>query len=66
VKDIRGRGLKIGERVRIEEDIPSIDGMLYKDTICKVESFNNTKIQVQDRSGKLWWVISNQISSSFL
>ncbi len=66
MKDIRGRGLKIGERVRIEEDIPSIDGMLYKDTICKVESFNNTKIQVQDRSGKLWWVISNQISSSFL
>ena len=66
MKDIRGRNLKIGEKVRIEEDIPSVNGMLYKDTICKVESFNNTKIQVQDRSGKLWWVISNQISSSFL
>ena len=66
MKDIRGRSLEVGERVRIEEDIPSIDGMLYKDTICKVESFNNTKIQVQDRSGKLWWVVSNQISASFL
>ena len=66
MKDIRGRGLKIGERVRIEEDIPSIDGMLYKDTICKVESFNNKKIQVQDRSGKLWWVGCNQVSASFL
>ena len=64
--DYKGRKLQIGERVRIEEDIPSENGMLYKDTIVKDEAHNKDKIQVQDRSGKLWWVGSNQISASFL
>ncbi len=66
MKDIKGKKLNIGIRVCVQEDIPSVNGMLYKDTICKVESFNNTKIQVQDRSGKLWWVGYNQVSASFL
>ena len=66
IKDVRGRTLKINERVRIEEDIPTIYGMLYKNTIVKIEAHKDNKIQVQDRSGKLWWVGSNQISTSFL
>tara|TARA_Y100001937_G_scaffold97314_1_gene132517 strand:- start:334 stop:534 length:201 start_codon:yes stop_codon:yes gene_type:complete len=66
MKDIKGRGLKVGERVRIEEDIPSVNGMLYKHSIVKVEAGKNNKIQVQDRSGKLWWVNGNQVSASFL
>jgi len=66
MKDVRGRCLKVGERVRIEEDIPSVNGMLYRHTICKVEALNEGKLQVQDRSGKLWWVASNQVSASFL
>ena len=64
--DYKGRTLTVGKRVRIEEDIPSENGMLYKDTIVKVEAHKNDKIQVQDRSGKLWWVGSNQVSASFL
>ena len=36
--DYKGRVLKIGERVRVEQDVPSVDGMLYKHTIVKVES----------------------------
>tara|TARA_Y100000996_G_scaffold358264_1_gene299833 strand:- start:521 stop:721 length:201 start_codon:yes stop_codon:yes gene_type:complete len=64
--DNKGRVLKIGERVRIEQDIPSVDGMLYKHTIVKVESHSGEKIRVQDRSGKLWWVGYNQVSASFL
>ena len=66
MKDYRGRKLRIGERVRIETDIPSPDGMLYKNSIVKVEALNEDKIQVQDRSGKLWWVNGNQVSASFL
>ena len=64
--DYKGRVLKIGERACIQEDIPSVNGMLYKNTIVKVEAHKDEKIQVQDRSGKLWWVASNQISCSFL
>jgi len=66
MKDVRGRILKISDRVRIEEDIPSVDGMLYKDTIVKVDSLDESKVRVQDRSGKLWWVGYNQVSASFL
>ena len=66
MKDVRGTKLSIGERVCIQEDIPSVDGMLYKNTIVKIEAHKDNKIQVQDRSGKLWWVGSNQISASFL
>tara|TARA_R100000008_G_C3500797_1_gene123582 strand:+ start:56 stop:256 length:201 start_codon:yes stop_codon:yes gene_type:complete len=66
MRDIRGKNVIVGERVRIEEDIPSVDGMLYRNTLCKIDSFTNDKIRVQDRSGKLWWVSQNQISASFL
>ena len=64
--DYKNRKLEIGDKARIQEDIPSIDGMLYKNTIVKVEAFNDKKLQVQDRSGKLWWVDGNQVSASFL
>ena len=66
MKDIKGTILKIGKRVCIQEDISSVNGMLYKNTICKVEALEDSKLQIQDRSGKLWWVTGNQISASFL
>ena len=66
MKDIRGTMLKIGKRVCIQEDIPSVNGMLYKNTMVKVEALDESKVQVQDRSGKLWWVQYSQVSASFL
>jgi len=66
MKDIKGKSLEVGERVCIQEDIATVNGMLYKNTICKVEGFDTKKVQVQDRSGKLWWVTGNQESASFL
>ena len=66
MKDVRGTKLSVGKRVCIQEDIPSVNGMLYKNTICKVEALQENKIQIQDRSGKLWWVTGNQVSASFL
>ena len=66
MKDIKGKSLEVGERVCIQEDIPTIDGMLYKNSIVKVDSLEESKLRVQDRSGKLWWVAYNQVSASFL
>ncbi len=66
MKDVKGIKLNIGKRVCIQEDIPSVNGMLYKNTIVKVEALEESKLQVQDRSGKLWWVAYNQVSASFL
>ncbi len=66
--DYRGRELQIGQRVRIEVDIPSPEGMLYKDSIVKLDEFNikTKKIRVTDNLGKVWWVEPTQVSSSFL
>ena len=66
--DGRGRELSIGQRVRIETDIPSENGMLYRDTIVKLDEFNDklNKIRVTDSLGKVWWVEPTQVSSSFL
>ena len=38
MKDVKGHVLKVSERDCIQEDIPTVDGMLYKNTICKVDS----------------------------
>ena len=66
MKDVKGSKLSVGKRVCIQQDIPTVDGMLYKNTICKVDSLEESKLRVQDRSGKLWWVAYNQVSASFL
>ena len=66
MKDIRGFKLELGKRVCIQDDIPSVNGMLYKNTIVKVEALEDSKLQIQDRSGKLWWVLYHQVSASFL
>ena len=66
--DIRNRKLSIGQRVRIENDIPSENGMLYKDSIVKLDEWNDItkKIRVTDSLGKIWWIEPNQVSASFL
>ena len=66
MKDVKGTKLSIGKRVCIQQDIPTVDGMLYKNTICKIDSLEESKLRVQDRSGKLWWVNYSQVSASFL
>ena len=66
--DYRGRELSIGQRVRIENDIPSENGMLYKHQIVKLDEFNDKtkKIRVTDSLGKVWWIEPTQVSCSFL
>ena len=66
MKDVRGTKLKISDRVCIQENIATVNGMLYENTICKVEDLKESKLRVQDRSGKLWWVQYSQVSASFL
>ena len=66
--DYRNRPLEIGKKVRIEQDIPSENGMLYKDSIVKLDEFNNktSKVRVTDSLGKVWWVEPKQLSAGFL
>ncbi len=66
--DYRGRNLEVGERVKIQFDIPSVDGMLYKNQIVKLSEWNDStkKIKVTDSLGKIWWIEPSQVSCSFL
>ena len=66
--DYKNRKIEIGERVRVEKDIPSPDGMLYKNTIVKIDEWNDStrKIRVTDSLGKVWWVNPSEVSASFL
>tara|TARA_Y100001973_G_C5095402_1_gene279740 strand:+ start:496 stop:705 length:210 start_codon:yes stop_codon:yes gene_type:complete len=66
--DYKNRKLNVGERVRMEKDVPSPDGMLYKNQIVKVTEWNDKtkKIRVTDNLGKIWWVEPTHISCSFL
>ena len=66
--DNRNRKINIGDKVRIEKDIPSVNGMLYKNTIVKIDDHNQleNRIKVTDTLGKIWWITTNDVSSSYL
>ena len=66
--DYKGRTLEVGKRVCVQEDIPSENGMLYKNSVVKLDEFNTTtkKIRVTDNLGKVWWIEPTSVSCSFL
>ena len=66
--DHKGRGLKVGNRVCVQLDIPSENGMLHKNSIVKLDEWNDVtkKIRVTDNLGKVWWIEPSQVSCSFL
>ena len=66
--DYKGRGLEVGKRVCVQEDIPSPNGMLYKNSVVKLDEWNETtkKIRVTDNLGKVWWIEPTQVSCIFL
>ena len=66
--DYKQRELKVGQKVKILKNIPSVDGMLYENTIVKISEYDDTKetIRVTDGLGKIWWIEPSVVSASFL
>ena len=60
------KNFSVGDKVRIIKDIPSVDGMLHKDRIVKIDEIKNNKIRVKCSLGKIWWIESSHVSASFL
>ena len=63
--------MKIGDKVKIVKAIPSINGMLHKNTIVKIDEITDSNpvrgnIRVTDSLGKIWWVNSTDISKEIL
>ena len=51
--------MKVGDKVKVNKDIPSINGMLHKDTVVKIDhitSKSNNNIRVTDNLGKIWYL----------
>ena len=59
--------MNIGNKVKINKDIPSINGMLHKGTIVKIDEIKDGSnpvrgsIRVVDTLGKIWWVNEKEI-----
>ena len=60
--------LKTGDKVIVVKNIPSVDGMLYENSIVKISEFDadNKSIRVIDTVGKVWWVDPTIVSASYL
>tara|TARA_B110001454_G_C12602052_1_gene384901 strand:+ start:318 stop:509 length:192 start_codon:yes stop_codon:yes gene_type:complete len=59
--------ISVGDKVRVNKDIPSINGMLHKGTVVKIDhitskSVNN--IRVTDNLGKIWFLGERDIENA--
>ena len=59
--------MKIGDKVKIKKDIPNINGMLYKDSIVKIDEISDGSpfrgsVRVIDNLGKIWWLSKEDLN----
>ena len=60
--------MKIGNKVKIKKDIPSVNGMLHVGSIVKIDEITldtnpvRGNIRVVDNLGKIWWINSTDIN----
>ena len=57
--------MKVGDKLKVNKDIPSINGMLHKDTVVKIDhitSKSNNNIRVTDNLGKIWYLSKEDIN----
>ena len=60
--------MNIDDKVKINKDIPSINGMLHKDSIVKIDEVSHGSpfrepIRVVDSLGKIWWVNKEDVTN---
>ena len=60
--------MKVGNKVKVNKDIPSINGMLHKGTTVKIDEMSlpdsvvRPNIRVVDVLGKIWFVNKEDIN----
>ena len=59
--------MKVGDKVKVNKDIPSINGMLHKGTVVRVDEISlpisvvRGNIRVVDNLGKIWFLNEGDI-----
>ena len=57
--------MKVGDKVKMVRDIPSVNGMLHMGTVVKIDEISGDhpsgspfrgSIRVTDNLGKIWWL----------
>ena len=49
--------MNVGDKVKMIRDIPSVNGMLHRGTVVKIDEIREDDIfRVVDTLGKIWWV----------
>ena len=57
--------MKVGDKVKVNKDIPSVNGMLHKGTVVRIDHITsklNNNIRVTDTLGKIWYLSEEDIS----
>ena len=60
--------MKVGDKVKVLNGIPSVNGMLHKNSIVKIDEITTSNpvrgsIRVTDSLGKIWWVNKEDITN---
>ena len=58
--------MKIGDKVKVNKDIPSINGMLREGTMVRIDhisSKSDNNLRVTDDLGKIWYLSENDITN---
>ena len=60
--------LKVGSKVKIIENVPSVNGMLHENSFVKIDEITTSNpvrgsIRVTDSLGKIWWVNKEDITN---
>jgi len=64
---LKGDNLSVGDKVKVMRDIPSVNGMLYKGSVVKVDEIKDRNnpvrgnVRLVDNLGKIWWVNKEDI-----
>ena len=57
--------MKIGDKVKVNKDIPSINGMLREGTMVRIDhisSKSDNNLRVTDELGKIWYLNKEDIN----
>ena len=59
--------MKIGDKVKVNKDIPSVNGMLREGTVVRIDhilSKSDNNFRVTDDLGKIWYLSEDDITNA--